>query len=129
MVMIQNNRPRHTASFLQVFHTGIGTNGRNYHEDLTILENTAPAEIIEQADDLLDLVPEDAPAFTPSLSQQELITALTGELANLDRELFRQATAYTVRMYTDGLWTRGNTTRWIDNLISKVHELRAARRH
>jgi hypothetical protein len=51
------------------------------------------------------------------------------ELAELDRTVWEQALDYTRRMA--GHWTpgrEGNASRWIDRLIAKLADLRAARR-
>lgn len=113
----------HTASFLQVFHTGIGSNGRNYREEIAANENRS---LQDHHDDLLDLVPESAPVFRPSPAQETYILNLTNVITGYDGELGRKATDYTHRMNTDQLWTPENTTRWISNLIAKRDELRAA---
>lgn len=80
------------------------------------------------AEDLLDSVPVEAPAGDPSPAQSDLMAKLIGELLELDRETWKQAIDYTARM--KGRWTPGrdgNASRWIDRLITKLKELRAAR--
>src|SRR5688572_29753957 len=58
----------HTASFLQTFHSGISSTGRNYRAEMAA--DDADALALEAAqDDLLNLVPETAPAFTQSPAQ------------------------------------------------------------
>lgn len=137
----------HTASFLQTFHTGIGTNGRNYRAELAddnarireVMENGTAFQPAWMADDtaalaaeaaqdadLLDLVPVAAPAYTPSAAQVKLISKLVLEINGLDRELGEKAASYTAAMDRNAAWTRQNTTRWIGNMIQKVRELRAA---
>lgn len=106
----------HTARFLQTFHSGIGSNGRNYREELGV--------VASETEDLLDSVPVEAPAYQPSEKQMGLIVKLEGEVAELDLEAGKAAVAYTERM--EGHWTPKNTSRWIGNLIAKVRELRAA---
>lgn len=81
------------------------------------------------SDDLLDLVPVDAPgAGDPSPRQRELMVKLTKELRELDVILGDQALDYMLKMV--GHWTPGrdgNASRWIDRLIAKIKELKATR--
>lgn len=111
----------HTARFLQTFHSGIGTNGRNYREEMDVTATT-------DTDDLLNLVPAAAPSYTPSTAQVALIAKLILEVHALDAELGSQAGTYTAAMDREGAWTRENTSRWIGNLIKKSRELSAAAR-
>jgi hypothetical protein len=79
--------------------------------------------------DLLDEIPVEAPTGNPSPAQARLMVKLIEELAELDRTAWEQAVDYTRRM--SGRWTlgpEGNASRWIDRLIAKLGELRAARR-
>ena len=124
----------HTASFLQVFHTG-QSRGRNYREEMAQASEKA-AEMTDDAkaldleagrDDLLNLVPENVPAFTQSPAQVKFISDLVLAVNALDKTLGEQAASYTGRMDREGLWTRENTSRWIDNLKAKLAELRAAK--
>lgn len=121
----------HTASFLRTFHTGIGSNGRNYREELNVDENLAELELARtqaaQEADLLTLVPETTPAFTQSPAQVKFISDLVLAVNALDKTLGEQAASYTGRMDREGMWTRENTSRWIDNLKAKLAELREAR--
>lgn len=109
----------HTARFLQVFHSGIGTNGVNYRDDAAALAAEAGQ------DDLLNLVPVDA-KFTPSPAQISYITDMVLSINKLDATLGGQAASYTGRMDREGAWTPENTSRWIDNLKAKLAELRTA---
>ena len=81
-------------------------------------------------EDLLNLVPDtEEPKVAPSPKQRALIEKLTDELRSLDADLAKAASEYTARMDTHNLWTpgrEGNISRWIDRLISKVRELKAA---
>lgn len=81
-------------------------------------------------DDLLDLVPDtEEPKVAPSPKQRALIEKLTDELRSLDADLAKAAEEYTARMDAHNLWTpgrEGNISRWIDRLIAKVQELKAA---
>jgi len=81
-------------------------------------------------DDLLDLVPDtEEPKVAPSPKQRALIEKLTDELRSLDADLAKAAKEYTARMDAHNLWTpgrEGNISRWIDRLIAKVQELKAA---
>jgi hypothetical protein len=111
----------HTARFLQTFHSGIGSNGRNYREEMNVTTTT-------EADDLLDLVPAAAPSYNPSAAQVALISKLILEIHAMDAELGSQAGTYTAAMDRECAWTRENTSRWIGNLIKKSRELSAAAR-
>lgn len=113
-------RNPHTARFLQVFHSGIGTNGINYRDDAAALAAEA-----NQDGDLLDLVPVDA-TFTPSPAQVRYISDMVLSVNALDAKLGEAAASYTGRMDREGSWTPENTSRWIDNLKAKLAELRAA---
>lgn len=78
-------------------------------------------------DDLLDLVPDNATPDLRSPRQRELMASLVEQLRQLDPELANQAEQYEARMA--GKWTpgrNGNASRWIDRLIAKVRELKAA---
>jgi hypothetical protein len=79
-------------------------------------------------DDLLDSIPVEAPGSDPTPAQANLMAKLIGELLELDRNAWQLAVDYTARM--SGRWTpgrEGNASRWIDRLLAKVKELRAAR--
>jgi hypothetical protein len=88
------------------------------------------SEIRDEELDLLDEVPVEAPAADlPSPRQMELITKLMAELRELDEATWNQALEYMVRMR--GHWTlgrEGNASRWIDRLLAKLGDLRAAQR-
>lgn len=110
----------HTARFLQTFHTGIGSNGRNYREEMNVAAT--------DTDDLLALVPTEAPAFTPSPAQLQFIADLTRDITALNAEAGAQAQAYTDGMTANGLWTpgrEGKVSVWIDRLKAKRAALRA----
>jgi uncharacterized protein DUF6011 len=111
----------HTARFLQTFHSGIGSNGRNYREEMSVTTTT-------DTDDLLNLVPAAAPSYTPSAAQIGLISKLILEIHAMDAELGSQAGTYTAAMDREAAWTKENTSRWIGNLIKKSRELSAAAR-
>lgn len=86
-------------------------------------------EVRTSSEDLLDLVPVDAPGGDPSPAQAALMRKLMDELRDLDSEAAEAAEEYTARMA--GRWTPGrdgNASRWIDRLLAKVKELRTARR-
>jgi hypothetical protein len=134
--MTTTTRPRnyrknpHTASFLQVFHTATGTNGRNYREEMNVENDDAAALALEAAedDDLLNLV-SDAPADLRTPGQIKFMTDLVARIAALDPATGETARAYTEGMTERGLWTagrNGNASRWIDNMINKEKALRAA---
>lgn len=107
----------HTAKFLQVFHSGIGSNGVNYRDDAAALAAEAGQ------DDLLNLVPVNA-TFRQSPGQVKFISDLVLAVNALDATLGSQAASYTGRMDREGRWTQENTSRWIDNLKAKLAELR-----
>lgn len=115
----------HTATFLQTFHSAIGSTGRNYREELGVDENQAEIDLAA-GDDLLNLVPTEAPAYAPSAPQVALIAKLVAEISVLDAELGQQARDYTVKMI--GHWSRESVSRWIGNLIKKSRELSTAAR-
>lgn len=80
--------------------------------------------------DLLNEVPvEPTGADLPSPRQMELITKLMADLRKLDEPTWQLGLDYMVRMR--GHWTLGrggNASRWIDRLIAKLGEVRAAQR-
>jgi hypothetical protein len=113
----------HTARFLQVFHSGIGTNGVNYRDDAAALA----AE--DGQDDLLNLVPVDAVADLRSPAQTALMERLIREITDRDSETGAQARTYTDGMTEHGRWTpgrEGNASAWITRMISKANALKAA---
>lgn len=101
----------HTAKWLMAFHTG----GQGL-----------PADIETGADDLLNEVPVEAPAYQPSDRQKQFISDLLGQIRQLDTEAAETATSYTRRMTENGRWTRENVSTWIERLIGKRQELRKA---
>jgi Family of unknown function (DUF6011) len=114
----------HTARFLQTFHSGIGSNGHNYRDDVAALA----AEASQDAD-LLDMVEEKDAVDLRSPRQAELMDSLHTQLADLDVETARKAVEYTTRMTVAGKWTPGrdgNASAWITRMIAKVKELKAA---
>jgi hypothetical protein len=115
----------HTARFLQTFHTAIDSKGVDHRAELAD-DAAALAAEAAQDDDLLNLVPVTAPAYTPSAPQVTLMAKLILEIHALDAELGSKAGSYTAAMDRNGAWTRQNTTRWIGNMIQKSRELRAA---
>lgn len=99
----------HTARFLMTFHAAA---------------QGLPAE--QPAEDLLDEIPVEAPAFRPATAQRKLMADLLDEIAELDAETARRGSAYTLDMSTHNAWTPENTSRWIGRLIAKKRELVAA---
>jgi hypothetical protein len=80
--------------------------------------------------DLLDLIPE-GPADLRSTPQVELMNRLMAELRELDPAAAAQGDDYMHGMTMGGHWTAGrdgNASRWIDRLIAKLREVRAARK-
>lgn len=120
----------HTASFLQTFHTAIGSTGRNYREELNVDENLAELELARtqaaQEADLLALVPEVDVIDARTAGQVKFMNDLVERLAKLDREIGRQAREYTEGMTEHGKWTAGrggNASTWIDKMLAKEQEL------
>lgn len=116
----------HTASFLQTFHTAIGSNGRNYREEMNVDENLAELELAAQEADLLTLVPEADVTDNRTAGQVKFMEDLVERLAKLDREIGAQARTYTDGMTEHGKWTAGrtgNASAWIDRMLSKEREL------
>jgi hypothetical protein len=102
----------HTARFLKTFHDANGANNGRV--------------------DLLAEVPVEAPKTDlRSPAQAALMAKLISEITELDAELGAQALAWTEGMTAAGEWTYGRTPRtgissWIDSLMAKIKELRAA---
>lgn len=120
-------RNPHTARFLQVFHSGIGSNGRNYREEM---DDNAAEYALAAGEDLLDLVPADAVTDLRSPAQRDLMDRLIGQVAELDEELGAAARTWTDKATASGVyWTpgrEGTASAWISKLIDKVKALRAA---
>lgn len=115
-------RNPHTARFLQTFHSGIGSTGRDYRAEMA-------AEI--EAEDLLNEVPVEAPkADHRSPRQAELMDSLIAQITDLDEELGRAAGEWTANATAHGgYWTpgrEGTASAWISKMIAKVAELKAA---
>lgn len=121
-------RNPHTARFLQVFHSGIGTNGVNYREGI-VTEAEALTLEASQDVDLLDLVPTEHVADLRSPAQADLMERLIAQIRELDAGLAAQARTYTDGMTEHGRWTPGRTgtaSRWISNMIDKIKTLKAS---
>lgn len=125
----------HTASFLQTFHSGISSTGRNYRAEMSPVEEpetitTYSFGTVAETDDLLALVP-DAPADLRTERQAELMESLVAQITELDGEAGAQARTYTDGMTEHGLWTTGRdgkASAWISRMIAKVAMLRTAAR-
>lgn len=116
MIIERNYRTNpHTADFLMTFHTAGGTNLGG-----AVAIADAPAE------DLLDSVPVEAPAYRLTERQVAFISDLIREIHELDADLGSQAGTYTAGMTEHGKWTREKVSTWIERLIAKRAELRAA---
>ena len=117
----------HTASFLQTFHTAIGSNGRNYRAEM--VRDDADALTLEAGqDDLLNLVPEVDVTDNRTAGQVKFMEDLINRLAKLDSETGRQAREYTDGMTERGRWTAGrggNASTWIDRMLAKEKALTA----
>lgn len=106
----------HKAAFLMAFHAG--TNG-------------LPSDVATETDteDLLESVP-DAPADLRTEAQANLMDRLIERLAALDPATGSKAARYTDGMTEHGEWTpgrNGNASAWIDRMIAKEKELKAAK--
>lgn len=118
----------HTASFLQVFHSGISSNGRNYREEMA-MDDDAQALALEagQDDDLLNLVPTDVVTDARTPGQVRFMDSLVSQITELDASTGAQAREYTEGMTERGLWTagrEGNASRWIDRMLAKLADLK-----
>lgn len=129
MKTIERNYTRnpHTARFLQTFHSGIGSNGHNYREEMAMDDNQAEIELAAQ-DDLLDLVPTDVINDNRSAAQVRYMDSLISEITGLDAELGGAARTWTDKATASGVyWTagrEGTASAWISKLIDKVGALR-----
>lgn len=122
----------HTASFLQTFHTAIGSTGRNYREELRVDENLAELELAQaqaaQEADLLALVPEVDVIDNRTAGQVKFMEDLVARLAKLDSETGAQAREFTDKVTAKGGWTSGrggNASEWIDRMLAKEKALTA----
>jgi len=111
----------HTARFLQTFHSAISSDGVDHR---AALDDNAAEYALAAQDDLLNLVPTEAPAYKQTQRQTDFISDLVRDINSMDTELGEQAASYIGRMERAGAWTAENTTRWIDRLIAKRAELR-----
>lgn len=120
----------HTATFLKTFHSAIGSNGRNYREEMNV-DDDAAALALEAAedDDLLNLVPTDAVTDARTPGQVRFMDDLVRRITELDPATGKTARDYTDGMTERGLWTvgrEGNASRWIDRMITKEKALKEA---
>jgi hypothetical protein len=117
----------HTARFLQVFHSGIGTNGVNYREGIVTETQALELEANQDAD-LLDEVEELEVVDLRTPGQRRFMDDLVARLTALDPATGEAAREYTERGTREGAWTpgrEGNASRWINRMISKEAELKA----
>ena len=126
----------HTATFLQTFHSGVGSVAARDNAKRVLAEALAAgvdgrddnrAEIdlaARQAgeEDLLNLVP--LTDYRPTQAQVAYMYDMIREIEAADAVLGQQAKDYTVKMI--GHWTPENLRRWIGNLAAKRAELRKA---
>jgi hypothetical protein len=135
MKTIERNYRRnpHTASFLQTFHSGISSTGRNYREEMHVDDNAAEFELARtqaaEEDDLLNLVPENVVTDARTPGQVKFMDDLVRRITDLDPATGETARAYTEGMTERGLWTAGrggNASAWIDRMIGKEAELKKA---
>lgn len=115
----------HTANFLMTFHTAGGTNlGGAVADDAEALALEANQDV-----DLLDLVDDKDAVDLRTEGQARFMDDLIGRLAALDASTGEQARTYTDGMTENGRWTTGRTgtaSAWIDRMITKERELKAA---
>jgi hypothetical protein len=119
----------HTATFLQTFHSAIGTNGRNYREELNVDENQAEIDLAAAEGDLLDQVADLDVVDYRTAGQTQFMEDLVARLARLDAATGKAARDYTDGMTEHGKWTagrEGNASKWIDKMIAKERALKAA---
>jgi len=108
----------HTARFLRTFHDA----------------NGAAYDVAAEAEDLLNLVPMEAPKTDRrSPAQAALMDRLISEITELDAALGSAARIWTDGMTAAGEWTYGRDartgiSRWIDALIERSKALKAAAR-
>jgi hypothetical protein len=119
----------HTATFLQTFHSGISSTGRNYREELNVDENQAEIDLAAaEAGDLLDEVEELDVVDHRTAGQVEFMENLIRRLIELDPTTGQEARKYTDDMTTHGAWTAGRdgkASKWIDRMIAKERALKA----
>lgn len=92
--------------------------------NLSVYKDDAPQDDA----DLLNMVPDVTPDLRTA-GQVKYMEDLITNLTALDSELGAQAREYTDSMTERGSWTPGrdgNASRWIDRLIAKLDEVRAA---
>lgn len=119
----------HTATFLQTFHSGINSNGRNYREELNVDDNQAEIDLAAAEGDLLDEVEELDVVDYRTPGQVQLMEDLIARLARLDASTGAAARKYTDEMTLRSAWTadrEGKASKWIDNMINKERALKAA---
>lgn len=121
----------HTATFLQTFHSGISSTGRNYREEMNVVTETeALAMEANQDADLLDLVEDKDVVDLRTPGQVHFMEGLIGRLTTLDPATGEAARAYTKGMTEHGKWTPGrdgNASEWINRMLGKEAELKANR--
>jgi hypothetical protein len=121
----------HTATFLRVFHSGIGTDGRNYREEMA-MDDDAQALALEASedDDLLNLVPTEKVQDDRTPGQVRFMDSLIRQITELDPATGQAAREWTDKATAAGdYWTpqRGGTaSTWIDKMLAKLDELKKA---
>jgi hypothetical protein len=116
----------HTARFLMAFHAGAQGLPADIEED-----NVAEYELAaSEGADLLDLVEDKDVVDLRTEGQTRFMDDLIGRLAALDPATGEAARTYTTGMTENGKWTPGrdgNASAWIDRMLNKERELKAAR--
>lgn len=112
-------------NLLQTFHTAISSHGNDFRDDeaALALEAAEDADLLDEVEDV-DVVDLRTPG------QRSFMDDLIGRLTRLDPATGEAAREYTERGTREGAWTPGrdgNASRWIDKMISKEAELKAAR--
>lgn len=121
----------HKATFLQTFHSGISSTGRNYRAELATQDDNAAEYKLaaEESGDLLNLVEERDTVDYRSPAQAALMTKLLADIEALDAATGAAARKWTNDATAAGHWTagrNGNASAWITRMIEKVREMRAA---
>lgn len=118
----------HTARWLMAFHTA---GGDNLGGAATEVQDDTEALALEarEDEDLLNLVDEKDVVDLRTEGQARFMDDLIGRLTRLDPASGEAARTYTNGMTEHGRWTsgrNGNASAWIDRMITKELELKAA---
>jgi hypothetical protein len=128
--MTATTAPARKFDLLRTFHTAVSSTGRDYRAEMD--DNAAEYALAQAEDgaDLLDLVEDKDVVDLRTSGQAKFMDDLINRLAALDPATGEAARTYTAGMTEHGKWTpgrEGNASAWIDRMISKEAELKAAR--